>query len=43
LLSAAGRLTARDLALPVKLYNFETNYKKVRDQMWGYEGQLFKW
>jgi len=43
LLSAAGRLTARDLALPVKLYDFKANYKKVRDQMWGYEGQLFKW
>lgn len=43
LLSAIGRLTARDLALPVKLYDFQGNYKKVRDQLWGYEGQLFKW
>jgi len=42
LLSAMGRLTAKDLALPVKLYDFEANYKKVRDQLWGFDGKLFK-
>ena len=42
LLAATGRLTARDLALPVKLYDFQANYKKVRDQLWGFEGKFFK-
>lgn len=42
LLSAIGRLTAKDLALPVKLYDFEAHYKKVRDQLWGFDGKPLK-
>ncbi|MEE8517435.1 MAG: TolC family outer membrane protein [Alphaproteobacteria bacterium] len=35
LLAAIGRLTARDLKLPVTLYDFEINYKAVRDKWFG--------
>ncbi len=41
LLAAVGRLTARDLSLPVDLYNQKSHYLKVRDKLWGYEGSLF--
>lgn len=41
LLAAVGRLTARDLSLPVDLYDQKSHYLKVRDQLWGYEGSLF--
>src|SRR5262249_50866294 len=35
LLAANGRLTARDLNLPVTLYDFEEHYLEVRDKFWG--------
>ena len=35
LLAAVGRLTARDLGLPVTLYDFEAHYLEVRDKFWG--------
>jgi len=41
LLAAVGRLTARDLSLPVELYNLKSHYLRVRDKLWGYEGSLF--
>ena len=41
LLAAVGRLTARDLSLPVDLYNQKSHYLKVRNKLWGYEGSLF--
>ena len=34
-LSAIGRMTARDLSLPVELYDFEANYKDIEDRWWG--------
>jgi outer membrane protein len=34
-LAAIGRLTARDLNLPVKPYDFEAHYLEVRDKFWG--------
>lgn len=37
LLAAVGRLTARDLALPVDLYDQKAHYLKVRDKLWGYD------
>ena len=33
--SAIGQLTARNLELPVKLYDFERNYRAVRDKWFG--------
>ena len=35
LMAAIGKLTAKDLALPVKLYDVEENYSKVSDKLWG--------
>lgn len=35
LIAAIGRLTAKDLKLPVALYDFEVNYKAVRDKWFG--------
>ena len=35
LLAAVGRLTARDLSLPVTYYDFEEHYLEVRDKFWG--------
>jgi TolC family type I secretion outer membrane protein len=37
LLAAVGRLTARELSLPVDLYDQKANYLKVRDRLWGYD------
>ncbi len=37
LLAAVGRLTARELGLPVDLYDQKTHYLKVRDKLWGYD------
>jgi len=34
-LAAIGRMTARDLKLPVELYDFEANFKDVEDRWWG--------
>jgi len=34
-LAAIGRLTARDLNLPVTPYDFEAHYLEVRDKFWG--------
>ena len=34
-LAAIGRMTARDLKLPVELYDFEANYKDIEDRWWG--------
>lgn len=34
-LSAVGRLTARDLALPVQYYDVESYYREVRNKFWG--------
>lgn len=33
-LSAIGRLTAKDLGLQVELYNFDANYQRVRNKWW---------
>jgi outer membrane protein len=33
-LAAIGRLTAKDLALPVQLYDFDANYQRVRNKWW---------
>jgi outer membrane protein/adhesin transport system outer membrane protein len=35
LMAAIGKLTAKDLSLPVKLYDVEVNYEKVSDKLWG--------
>jgi hypothetical protein len=35
LLAAVGHLTAHDLNLPVKLYDFEEHYLDVRGKSWG--------
>lgn len=35
LLSATGSLTARDLSLPVDLYNEADHYEQVRNKLWG--------
>jgi outer membrane protein len=37
LLSAMGKLTARDLALPVELYDQEEYYNRVKNKLWGYD------
>ena len=42
LLAAVGRLTARDMGLPVELYDQKTHYLKVRDKLWGYQDQPAK-
>jgi outer membrane protein TolC len=34
-LSAMGRMTARELALPVELYDFEANYRDIENRWWG--------
>jgi outer membrane protein/adhesin transport system outer membrane protein len=34
--SAIGRLTARDLALPVEYYDVEAYYNEVHDKFWGF-------
>ena len=34
-LSATGRMTARELALPVELYDFEANFRDVDKRWWG--------
>jgi TolC family type I secretion outer membrane protein len=33
-LTATGRLTAKDLALPVPQYDFDANYQRVRNKWW---------
>lgn len=35
LMAAIGKLTARDLALPVKIYDVEENYNKVNNKLFG--------
>ncbi|MBI1778917.1 MAG: TolC family outer membrane protein [Proteobacteria bacterium] len=35
LISATGRLTARDLNLPVEFYDFDAHYRVVRNIWWG--------
>lgn len=40
LLSAVGRLGARQLTLPVDYYDPETNYQRVRDKWFGTDGGL---
>jgi len=35
LLSSVGRLTARDLGLPVAYYDVEGDYRRTRDRLWG--------
>ncbi len=34
-LAAIGRMTAKELGLPVELYDFEANYKDVESRWWG--------
>jgi TolC family type I secretion outer membrane protein len=34
-LSAMGRMTARELALPVELYDLEANYRDIENRWWG--------
>ena len=33
-LSALGRLTAKDLGLPIQLYDYDANYQRVRNKWW---------
>ncbi|MBM3548399.1 MAG: TolC family outer membrane protein [Alphaproteobacteria bacterium] len=33
-LAATGRLNAKDLAVPVQLYDFDANYQRVRNKWW---------
>ena len=33
--ASVGELSARSLGLPVKIYDFETHYKKVRNKWFG--------
>ncbi len=33
-LSAVGRLTAKELGLPVQLYDYDANYQRVRNKWW---------
>lgn len=40
LVSSVGRLTARQLTLPVDYYDPEANYKRVRDKWFGTDGGL---
>lgn len=35
LMAAIGKLTAKDLALPVKIYDVEQNYNKVHNKLLG--------
>ena len=35
LAESIGGLTAKNLDLPIELYDPETNYRDVRDQRWG--------
>jgi TolC family type I secretion outer membrane protein len=42
LLAAVGRLTARELTLPVDLYDQKTHYLQVRDKLWGYDRNSLK-
>ncbi len=35
LISATGKLTARDLKLPVEFYDYDAHYRAVRDNWWG--------
>lgn len=42
LLSAVGQLTAKSLALPVKLYDFENHYNKVRGKYWDFDSYSTK-
>lgn len=37
LLAAVGKLTARELGLPVDHYDQKSHYLKVRDRLWGYD------
>lgn len=37
LLSAIGRLTAQELALPVDAYDQRQHYLRVKDKLWGYD------
>ena len=37
LLSAIGRLTARNLGLPVEIYDQAKHYLRVRDKIWGFD------
>ena len=39
-LAAIGRLTAKDLALQVQLYNFDANYQRVRNKWWDFPDAL---
>lgn len=39
LLAAVGRLTARELSLPVEFYNQKANYERVRGKLWGYDSE----
>lgn len=41
-IAAVGKLTARDLKLPVELYDPETHYKDVRDRWFGLGGPIDK-
>ena len=34
-LSAMGRMTAKELVLPVELYDFEANFKDIENRWWG--------
>ena len=40
LLSSIGRMTARDLRLPVKIYDPQKNYRKIRDNYGWPQGVL---
>lgn len=42
LLAAVGRLTARDLGLPVDFYDQKQNYLRVRDKLWGFDSEPAK-
>jgi hypothetical protein len=34
-LNAMGRMTAKELQLPVELYDFEANYRDIENRWWG--------
>jgi len=42
LLAAVGRLTARELSLPVDQYDQKSHYLKVRDRLWGYDREAMQ-
>ncbi len=42
LLAAVGRLTARDLGLPVDLYDQKAHYLRVRSRLWGFDSEPAK-